>query len=63
MEHQTVVSIFSQEIERISRKIDTFGFNYERGSYLLDVIRVARGQEYHADITIAQESLRENHQR
>ena len=59
MEHQTVVSIFSQEIERISRKIDTFGFNYERGSYLLDVIRVARGQEYHADITIAQESLRE----
>ncbi|MBN2859376.1 MAG: DUF3536 domain-containing protein [Sphaerochaetaceae bacterium] len=59
MEHQTVVSIFSQEIERTAREIDTFGFNYQRGSYLLDVIRVARAQEYQPDITIAQESLRE----
>ncbi len=59
MEHQTVISIFSQEIERTAREIDTFGFNYHRGSYLLDVIRVAREQAYQPDITIAQESLRE----
>ncbi len=58
MEHATVLRIFSQEIERISRKIDALGFNYERGSYLLDVIRTAREQEYQPEITIAQESLR-----
>ncbi len=58
MEHRTVLRIFSQEIDRISRKIDNLGFNYERGTYLLDVIRVAREQEFQPELTIAQESLR-----
>ena len=54
---KTVREIFTGEIERVARNIDQLGFNYERGSYLLDVLLLAREHSFQPGITLAQESL------
>ncbi len=59
IDHRTVKTIFSNEIERVCRSIDTLGFNYERGSYLLDLLNIAREHSFQPSITLAQESLQE----
>jgi hypothetical protein len=56
-EQDIVNSIFTHEISRIAIRIYTQGFNYERGSYLLEVIRVAREQGIQPLLTQAQEAL------
>ncbi len=59
IEKERVRNIFTAEIEKTSRFIDLHGFNYERGSYLLDVLNIARAHSFQPSITLAQESLQE----
>lgn len=59
IEKERVKNIFTAEIEKTSRSIDLLGFNYERGSYLLDVLNIARAHSFQPSITLAQESLQE----
>ena len=54
---KTVREIFTAEIERVATSIDEIGFNYERGSYLLDLLLLAREHGFQPGITLAQESL------
>lgn len=56
-ENEIVRTIFSDEISRIAISIDEKGFSYERGSYLLEVLNVARGQDIQPVITQAQEAM------
>lgn len=56
-EYDIVHSIFSQELARVSVLIHNEGFTYERGSYLLEVLNVAREQQIQPIITQAQEAL------
>lgn len=56
-EHEIVKQIFSSEISRVSVLIHEQGFNYERSSYLMEVLHVARQQAIHPVITQAQEAL------
>jgi len=59
IEKETVITIFTAEIERTSRLIDLLGFNYERGTYLLDLLNIARAHSFQPSTTLAQESLKE----
>jgi hypothetical protein len=52
-----VQDIFTQEIARVAVLIHARGFTYERASYLLEVLNVAREQDIHPTITQAQEAL------
>jgi hypothetical protein len=52
-----VKDIFTQEIARVAVLIHAKGFNYERASYLLEVLNVAREQDIHPIITQAQEAF------
>ena len=52
-----VQSIFTQKLARVALLIQRNGFRYERGSYLLEVLNVAREQEIQVQITQAQEAL------
>jgi hypothetical protein len=56
-EHDIVRHIFSTEINRIATNIRLQGFSYERGSYLLELLDVARTQDIQPSITYAQEAL------
>lgn len=56
-EYDIVHTIFSQELARVSVLIHNEGFTYERGSYLLEVLNVAREQQIQPIITQAQEAL------
>lgn len=56
-EQEIVRQIFSHEIDRVSHSIMDTGFTYEMGSYLLDLLNVARTQEIQPSITLAQEAL------
>lgn len=52
-----VTHIFSTEIDRVSTEVMARRLNYERGSYLLDVLEVARSQGLQPSITLAQNAL------
>lgn len=56
-EKAIVSSIFNDEIEDISQSINDKGFSYERGSYLLEVLEVARTYKVDISITLAQEAM------
>ncbi|OHD30339.1 MAG: hypothetical protein A2Y31_13080 [Spirochaetes bacterium GWC2_52_13] len=56
-EHDIVRHIFSTEINRVATNIRRQGFSYERGSYLLELLNVARTQGIQPSITYAQEAL------
>ena len=56
-EHDIVKQIFSSEVSRVAILIHEQGFNYERSSYLLEVLNVAREQGIQPIITQAQEAL------
>ncbi len=56
-EQLIVRNIFSQEVERVATNIHTAGFSYEKGSYLLAVLKVARDNGIQPSITLAQEIL------
>lgn len=56
-EQDIVRRIFTAEINRIAAIIASKGFSYERGSYLLEVIDVARTQGVQPAITLAQEAM------
>lgn len=56
-EHEIVRDIFTSEINRVSNAIIGRGFSYERGSYLLELLDVAREQDIQPSITLAQEAL------
>lgn len=68
-EIEIVRTIFTAELNRVAQRIISQGFSYERGSYLLEVLDVARSQGIQPSITFTQEamhahimgSLRENY--
>jgi len=56
-ENEIVDEIFTQEIERVASVINSEGFTYDNGSYLLELLKVASTQEISVSTTIAQEAL------
>lgn len=56
-EQLIVRKIFSIEIDRIASQIHLVGFSYEKASYLLAVLQVARENGIQPSITLAQEAL------
>lgn len=52
-----VRNIFTAEINRVASQIIGKGFSYERGSYLLEVLDVARSQGIQPSITFTQEAM------
>jgi len=56
-EYEIVQTIFSNELVRVSTLVAEHGFTYERASYLLEVLNVAREQGIQPTVTHAQESL------
>ncbi len=53
----TATAIFSHEIDRVAQEISSGGFNYHHGSYMLDVLRLARSQGFQPSITLAQNAV------
>jgi hypothetical protein len=56
-EHSIVENIFTNEIEKVAQKINDSGFSYDKGSYILELLKVADEQNIGVSTTLAQESL------
>ncbi len=56
-ERRIAERIFTDEIERISKEIDTKGFTEEKGNHLLDVLSIALAHGFKPSMTKAQEAI------
>lgn len=56
-EIESVNRIFSDECNRVAHMIMDKGLNYEDGTYLIDLLEVARSQGIQPDITLAQNAV------